>query len=135
MKAALLGAMGGLLLLAALHRGVPVPETNLVSIVFFYGAMALLGALLGMLTVWLMRPPVSEPQPRHLILHAGGIGLRNGLLIGAAYSLFRLLIYFAAQECPLWFLALYSTAVTLFFGLGLSLLAMLMAYWQSRGRK
>jgi hypothetical protein len=134
MKAALLGAMGAMLLLGVLHRGVPVPETNLASILFFYGAMALLGALLATLSDRLARPP-ADGTPTRPLLRTAGVGLRNGLLLGAAYSLFRLLISFAEQECPLWFLALYSTAVTLFFGLGLSLLATLMAYWQTRGVK
>ncbi|MFQ3593027.1 MAG: hypothetical protein SNJ82_07535 [Gemmataceae bacterium] len=133
--AALLGACAAGSLLAVLHRGLNVPETPPATAVLLYGAMTLLGALLALLTAWLTQPPVGEVRPRHLIVHNAGVGLRNGLLIGAAYSLFRLLVHFAGQEWPLGLLAMYAAGVTVFFGLGLSGVAAVLAYWQTRGLK
>ena len=135
MKAALLGALGGMALLAALHSGVQVPETALSSAVSLYGAMALLGATLAFLADWLGRKPARDPVPRDLIYRGAGVGLRNGLLVGAAYCVFRLLIHFNGQELPLWFVALYAAGVTAFFGLGLSLIAAGVTAWQIRGLK
>jgi hypothetical protein len=135
MKAALLGGVGAIALLGALHSGVQVPETALSSVLLLYGAMALLGAALAFLADWLGRKPDRDPVPRDLVYRGASVGLRNGLLVGAAYSVFRLLLHFHGQELPLWFVALYAAGVTAFFGLGLGLLAAGMTAWQIRGLK
>jgi len=109
-----LGAIGGVGLLGALHLSVPTAPATPSALAGAYGLVAVTGAILVAAMTWLSLPPTGEPRPRDHIRGEAGRGMRNGLLVGAMYSVLRLAVFLAPQEYPLWFVAWYAAAIVSF---------------------
>jgi hypothetical protein len=125
--------LGSVAFMGALHLSVPLTETDPTLALGLYVAVAAVGLLWSLLIHVMVSQPAGEPTFFNRIRHTVGVGMRNGILLGAAYVVMRLAIFTRGEPQDFLSVASYAAGVAILFSLGMGLIGGLIGLLQPQG--